>query len=142
MTTTLTPADLEFLSRPLYGFVTTAAGPLPPQPRPVWFDVTASGSIQFFTDPHGVRVRRLHRDPRASFVVAAPVGERERWISVSGSVSLDGDGGPDLVKRLAARYWELDDPVRADELAELLAQDWVRVLIEPESVARYAMDSP
>ena len=72
----LTDDDLEFLRRPLYGFLSTAAGPRPPQPRPVWYEVTESGDIQLFSGPDTLRVRRVRRDPRASLVVTAPVTER------------------------------------------------------------------
>lgn len=41
----LTEDDREFLERPLYGFFTVAAGSIPPQPRPVWFEVTAAGEV-------------------------------------------------------------------------------------------------
>jgi nitroimidazol reductase NimA-like FMN-containing flavoprotein (pyridoxamine 5'-phosphate oxidase superfamily) len=137
-TGTLTADDLEFLGRPLHGFLTVALGPQPPQPRPVWFEATADGTIQFFTAPDSLKVRRLRRDPRASIVVAAPVGERERWVSVAGRTTVETDGAHDLCSRLAARYWDLDDPVRADDLAAILADDQVRVVIHPEAVHRYA----
>jgi hypothetical protein len=84
-------------------------------------------------------VRRLRDDPRASIVVAAPVGERERWVSVAGRTTVETDGAHDLITRLAARYWDLDDPVRADDLAEILAAQWVRLVIHPETVGRYTM---
>jgi nitroimidazol reductase NimA-like FMN-containing flavoprotein (pyridoxamine 5'-phosphate oxidase superfamily) len=125
----LTADDLEFLRRPLYGFLSVAGGPRPPQPRPVWFEVTAEGTVQFFTGPDTLKVRRLRRDPRASLVVAAPVGERERWVSVAGRTALEPDGARDLCVRLAARYWDLDDPIRAKDLEEILAEQWVRVVI-------------
>jgi nitroimidazol reductase NimA-like FMN-containing flavoprotein (pyridoxamine 5'-phosphate oxidase superfamily) len=137
-TGTLTADDLEFLGRPLHGFLTVAQGPQPPQPRPVWFEATADGTIQFFTAPDSLKVRRLRRDPRASIVVAAPVGERERWVSVAGRTTVETDGAHDLCSRLAARYWDLDDPVRTDDLAAILADDQVRVVIHPETVHRYA----
>jgi nitroimidazol reductase NimA-like FMN-containing flavoprotein (pyridoxamine 5'-phosphate oxidase superfamily) len=137
-TGTLTADDLEFLGRPLHGFLTVAQGPQPPQPRPVWFEATADGTIQFFTAPDSLKVRRLSRDPRASIVVAAPVGDRERWVSVAGRTTVETDGAHDLCSRLAARYWDLDDPVRADDLAAILADDQVRVVIHPEAVHRYA----
>jgi general stress protein 26 len=132
----LTAADLELLRRPLHGFLSPAAGPTPAQPRPVWFEVTAEGTVQLFTGPDTAKVRRFARDPRASLVVAAPVGETERWVSVTGRVTVETDGAQDLVRRLAARYWDLDDATRADALAEMLGQDWVRVVIHPEAVAR------
>ncbi|MFE7976899.1 pyridoxamine 5'-phosphate oxidase family protein [Streptomyces shenzhenensis] len=133
----LTAEDLEFLRRPLYGFLSVAAGPLPPEPRPVWFEATDAGTIQLFTGPDTLKVRRLRRDPRASIVVAAPVGERERWLSVAGRTTVEPDGAHDLCARLAARYWNLDDPARADELAGMLAADQVRLVIHPQTVRRY-----
>lgn len=134
----LTDDDLELLRRPLYGFLSVAAGPVPAQPRPVWFEVTTDGTIELFTGPGTLKVRRLHNDPRASLVVAAPVGERERWVSVSGSVTVEHEGAHDLAGRLAARYWDLMDPVRAAQLAEILAEDQVRLVIHPDSVSRFA----
>lgn len=136
---TLTEGDLDLLRRPLYGFLSVAAGPVPPQPRPVWFEVTEQHEIQLFTAPDAVKVRQLRADPRASIVVAAPVGERERWVSVAGSATLHDDGGHDLLRRLAARYWNLEDSGRRQDLSEMLTTDWVRVVIHPETVARYAM---
>ncbi|MCR6482764.1 pyridoxamine 5'-phosphate oxidase family protein [Amycolatopsis sp. OK19-0408] len=128
----LTPEDLDFLRRPLHGFLTVAGG----EPRPVWFEATAGG-VELFTEPDALKVRRLRRDPRASIVVAAPVGERERWVSVAGRVSMEENGAHDLAARLAARYWDLDDPVRAADLKEILAADQLRVVIHPETVRRY-----
>ncbi|MFI5844974.1 pyridoxamine 5'-phosphate oxidase family protein [Catenuloplanes sp. NPDC051500] len=137
MSTELTPEDLEFLARPLHGFLTVAAGPQPPQPRPVWFEAAADHTIQLFTGPDTAKVRRLHRDPRASIVVAAPATERERWISVAGPVIVVPDGAHELAARLAARYWDLDDPRRAAELAEIMSEDQVRIIIRPETVHRF-----
>ncbi|GAA2776261.1 pyridoxamine 5'-phosphate oxidase family protein [Mycolicibacterium pallens] len=136
---TLSPQDLSFLARPLCGFFSTAAGASPPQPRPVWFEVTTNGHVQLFTGSDTPKVRQLRRDPRASLVVAAPVGERERWVSVAGPTTLASDGAWELVERLAARYWDLDDPIRAQDLAQMRDEDWLRVIIEPEIVRRYAM---
>jgi general stress protein 26 len=133
----LTQDDLEFLRRPLHGFVSVAAGPVPPQPRPVWFEATAEGTIQLFTGPNTLKMQHLRSDPRASIIVAAPVGERERWISVAGRTTVEHDGVRDLCTRLAARYWDLDDPVRCDDLAAILAEDQVRLVIHPETVSRY-----
>ncbi|WP_262703791.1 MULTISPECIES: pyridoxamine 5'-phosphate oxidase family protein [Streptomyces] len=133
----LTAQDLDFLRRPLHGFLSVAEGPIPPQPRPVWFEATAEGTIQLFTAPDSVKVRRLRRDPRASIVVAAPVGERERWLSVAGRTTLESDGAHELCARLAARYWDLDDPTRANDLAEILATEQIRLVIHPETVSRF-----
>ncbi|GLY41959.1 pyridoxamine 5'-phosphate oxidase [Amycolatopsis sp. NBRC 101858] len=130
--TALTEQDLEFLRRPLHGFLTVAGG----QPRPVWFEATPDG-VELFTEPDSPKVRRLRRDPHASLIVAAPVGERERWVSVTGRVTLEPGGAHDLAARLAARYWDLDDPVRAADLEGILATDQLRLVIHPETVRRY-----
>lgn len=134
----LTTEDLALLRRPLHGFLTVAAGPVPPQPRPVWFEVADDGTVQLFTGPGTLKVRRLRRDPRASIVVAAPADEREHWVAVSGYVTEHADGAHELAARLAARYWDLDDPVRADDLAGILAEEQVRLVIHPDEVRRYA----
>ncbi|MEU8600807.1 pyridoxamine 5'-phosphate oxidase family protein [Streptomyces parvulus] len=133
----LSSEDLDFLRRPLYGFLTVAAGPVPPQPRPVWFEATDEGTVQLFTGPETVKVRRLRRDPRASLLVASPVGERERWVSVAGRTTLETGGAHELAARLAARYWDLDDPGRAEDLAGMLAVEQVRLVIHPEKVSRF-----
>lgn len=138
-TDALTAEDLEFLGRPLYGFLSVAAGPLPPQPRPVWFEVTVAGTLQLFTGPDTVKIRRLRRDPRASVVVTAPVGEPERWISITGRTAIEPEGANALCERLAARYWDLADPSRAADLAAMLSEDWVRLVIHPQTVRRYSM---
>jgi general stress protein 26 len=133
----LTAQDLELLRRPLHGFLSVAAGPVPPQPRPVWFEATDEGTVQLFTAPDAVKIRRLRSDPRASLVVAAPAGERERWVAVAGRTTVEPDGAHELCTRLAARYWDLDDPQRADDLAAILAEEQVRLVIHPEKVSRY-----
>lgn len=135
----LTAEDRDFLRRPLYGFLSVAAGPRPPQPRPVWFEVTDDGTVQLFTGPGTAKIRRLQEDSRASLVVAAPVGERERWVSVAGPVTVEPEGAQDLAARLAARYWDLEDAGRAADLAEILSQDQVRLVIHPRTVGRYSM---
>jgi general stress protein 26 len=139
MSADLTEEDREFLRRPLYGFLTVAAGQSPPQPRPVWFEVTAEGNVQLFTAPDALKVRRLREDPRASIVIAAPVGERERWVSVAGRVTVEPEGADDLLRRLAERYWDLEDAGRSDDLAGMLGEQWVRLVIHPTKVARYEM---
>lgn len=136
----LTTDDLELLRRPLLGFVSVASGSTPPQPRPVWFEATDEGTIALFTGPETLRVRRLRRDPRASIVVAAPVGELEHWVSVAGRTTMHTDGARDLVDRLFARYWGAEAASRAEERAGMLAAEWVRIVLHPEKVRRFRND--
>lgn len=133
----LTSEDLAFLRRPLYGFFTVAAGAEEPQPRPVWFEATDIGTIELFTLADAAKVRRLRTDPRASLVVAAPVGEPEHWVSVAGTVTLESQGARELAARLAARYWDLGDRGRSTELEQMLGAELLRLVIHPQKVARY-----
>ena len=135
----LTAADIALLRRPLYGFLTVAGGPDPAQPRPVWYEYTDDGMIGLFTDAASVKVRRLRRDARASLVVTAPVGEREHWVSVAGRVDIHTDGAAELAARLAARYWDMQDPIRAQELAAMQSIELLRLVIHPDTIGRYAM---
>ena len=137
-TSLLTTEDLELLARPLHGFLSVAGPAQPPQPRPVWFEATADGTVQLFTEQDSLKVRRLERDPRASLVVAAPVGEVEHWVSVAGRATVEADGARDLASRLAARYWDLGDQAQAGALAAMLRVDLLRVVIHPETVRRYS----
>jgi len=131
-----TEADLEFLRRPLHGFL-TVAGPQPPEPRPVWFEAVDDGTLQLFSARDVAKVRRLRADPRASIVVAAPVGEPERWVSAAGRVSIEADGAQELAERLAARYWDLAEPGRRAALEQMRQIEPVRLVLHPERVQRY-----
>ncbi|MCV7210062.1 pyridoxamine 5'-phosphate oxidase family protein [Mycolicibacterium canariasense] len=133
--------DAEFLRRPLYGFFSAARGSTPPQPRPVWFELTPEGAVQIFTAPGSPKVRNIRSDSRASIVVSAPVGESERWIAIAGHAMVEPEGARALLSRLASRYWDLGDPSRANMLEEMLAEDWVRVVIQPQKIYRYSLDS-
>ncbi|WP_430784117.1 pyridoxamine 5'-phosphate oxidase family protein [Actinoplanes sp. G11-F43] len=134
----LTDDDLEFLGRPLHGFLTVAGGPEPAQPRPIWFEAGAGGLVRFITEPGSLKVRRLRADPRVALVVAAPVGERERWVSVTGRAVVDDEGATELCERLAARYWDMDDPARGKDLAAMVAGGLLRVTVQPEKVFRFS----
>ena len=79
-TRSLTAEDLEFFG-PRVRVLSVAGGSLSPRSRLVWFEATAEGAIQLFTGPDTLKVLRLGSDPTATIVVAAPVGERERWVT-------------------------------------------------------------
>jgi hypothetical protein len=133
----LTAADREFLATPRLGFLTVAGGAGIPEPRPVWFEVTEDGAVQLFSVATSPKVRRVGRDPRASLVAANAVGESENWIAISGTATVEEDGGSELASRLGPRYWDLDDPDKAAELKSIVAADLVRIVIRPERISRY-----
>ncbi|MEU9015655.1 hypothetical protein AB0D12_39470 [Streptomyces sp. NPDC048479] len=83
-------------------------------------------------------VRRLRRDPRASIVVAAPVGERERWVSIAGTVTVELDGAHDLASRLPPATGTSTTRPAPPTWPGILAEDQVRLVLHPETVNRYA----
>jgi hypothetical protein len=133
----LTAADREFLVAPRLGFLTVAGGTGLPEPRPVWFEVTEDGAVQLFSLAASPKVRRVRRDPRASLVAANEFGEPENWIAISGSATVEEDGGGELAARLGARYWDLGDPDRAATLESIVEAGLVRIVIRPERISRY-----
>ncbi|MBL7258621.1 pyridoxamine 5'-phosphate oxidase family protein [Paractinoplanes lichenicola] len=130
--------DLTLLARPLYAFLTVAPrGERWPAPRPVWFEQAADGTLHLFSDPGAPKVARLREQPRASVVVAAPVGEPEHWVSVEGTVTLHDDG-IELATRLADRYYDMSDPGHRQLLEEWQASGMTRIVLHPEKVNRFA----
>jgi general stress protein 26 len=131
--------DREFLARPRLGFLTVAPASRAgwPAPRPVWFEHTPAGDVQLFSFARSPKVARVRATPRASLLVANEVGEPEHWILFVGSAAVHADGAVDLAERLAERYWDLGDPVRAAALQEFQASELVRIVITPEKVTRY-----
>jgi hypothetical protein len=133
----LTAADREFLVAPRLGFLTVAGGTGLPEPRPVWFEVTEDGAVQLFSLAASPKVRRVRRDPRASLVAANEFGEPENWIAISGSATVEEDGGGELAARLGAHYWDLGDPDKAATLESIVEAGLVRIVIRPERISRY-----
>ena len=58
-------------------------------------------------------------------------------MSVAGRVTFEPDGAEDLARRLAARYWDLTDPVRIADLDAMLAAGVLRFALHPEQTHRF-----
>lgn len=135
-----TDSDLALFDRPLYGLITvTPAGERLPAPRPVWFEATPDGELQLFSLASSPRVRRLAADPRATFVVLAPPGETEAWVSVEADVTVHDDGARELADRLTDRYWDAAHTEQRDAAKTMWAtEDLVRIVLHPRRVVRIA----
>jgi hypothetical protein len=137
--TQLTESDRALLSRPLQAMITVApAGNRWPAPRPVWFELTDADEVQIFSFASTPRVARVREVPRASIVVAAPVGEPEQWVSLEGAVAVHEDGAYELADRLAKRYYA-GEPAKLAVLDEWRHADLVRIVVSAERVQRYSI---
>jgi len=135
----LTDADRSFLGTTRLGLLTVDPEPGAwPVPVPVWFECTDSG-VQLFSLASSPKLKAIARTPFASLVAVNHLDEPEHWVAVAGPASVDGNGSYELAARLAARYWDLSDPARAEVLAtwERAADDLVRIVITAEQVRRY-----
>jgi hypothetical protein len=133
----LTADDRELLARPLHGLLTVSATPgRLPAPRPVWFELTDEENLQLFSVAGAFKVRRLGTEPRASFVVAAPAGEPESWLSIEAEVTLHSDGASDLAARLAERYWDMTQAEHRVAVEAWAVADLRRIVLHPERITR------
>ncbi|GAB7046004.1 pyridoxamine 5'-phosphate oxidase family protein [Catenuloplanes indicus] len=134
-----TERDLTLLARPLYAFLTIAPrGGRWPAPRPVWFEASDDGTLQMFSEPDG-KIDRIRKQPRASVVVAAPVGEPEHWVSAEGTITLHEEGAYDLAARLGDRYWPAVGPQQRELLDDWRDSSIVRLVLTPEKVNRFTI---
>jgi hypothetical protein len=134
----LTADDLELLNRPLHAMLTVRPHPSRwPAPRPVWFDVADGGRLQMFSVVGTPRLARLREDPRASVVVAAPVGEPEHWVSIEGRIDHHEEGARELMLRLIDRYYGADLEANRAAIRALHRSEVVRLVLHPERVQRY-----
>jgi nitroimidazol reductase NimA-like FMN-containing flavoprotein (pyridoxamine 5'-phosphate oxidase superfamily) len=108
-------ARKAFLSRPRIGVLSMLAEDGAPVAIPIWFEWDGH-RILMFTGDTSPKMRRLRHDARATFLVAAEVGEKEEWVAMDGQGAIHPDGSIELAARLAERYWDLYDPERAATL--------------------------
>ena len=137
--TGLTASDRQLLSRPLQAMMTVAPqGDRWPAPRPVWFELTDADEVQVFSFASTPRVARLREVPRASIVVAAPVGEPEQWVSLEGSATVHDDGAFEIADRLARLYYA-GEPEKLAVLDAWRKADLVRIVVSADRVQRYSV---
>jgi PPOX class probable F420-dependent enzyme len=104
-----------FLGETRLGVLSTIGDDGSPIAVPIWFEWDGKYA-RMFTSVTSPKVRRIERDPRASLLVARPLGEPEAWIAIDGRIEILDEGGIELAERLAARYWDLTDPERRETL--------------------------
>lgn len=98
---------------------------------PVWFEwdgVTAT----IFTSRSSPKIGRLRHDPRVALSVEEPVGVSEAWVTIEGTAAIEAEGGIELARRLAERYYTPERVAAVMPAWEKV--DWVVLRITPRRI--------
>ena len=98
----LTEAERAFLENPFVGVVTDLRPDGSPHSTIVWVDVDDEG-VSFNTAYGRAKPRYIAQDRRVSLTVVDP-RDPYRWLSVSGTATLDDDTADGQIDRLAKKY--------------------------------------
>ncbi len=128
---TLTEPQIQLLTAPNYGNVTTVRSDGSPHVTPVWVDWDGR-HVLFNTARGRAKECHLRRDPRASISVVDPENPY-RYLSVSGTAELDEEGAREHIDRLALRY-------RGEPFPRHPGEQRVIVRIRPERVDAHGLD--
>ena len=104
-----------------------------PTAAPVWFEWDGA-EARLFTSRRSPKIARLRADARVSLTVAEPVGGAEAWVTIEGTATVEDEGGMDLARRLASRYYTPDRAAAALASWERMADEWVVVRITPTRI--------
>ena len=125
----------EFLSQARIATLITLYADGAPTSVPVWFEWDGSRA-RLFTSRRSVQVARIKADPRVCLSIAEPVGVNEAWVSIEGIAQVIDEGGMDLARRLAPRYYTPEKSKEA--LTEWEKTNWVVVEITPRRIQSLA----
>ena len=129
----------QFLAKTRLGYLTVLAQDGAPKTVPIWYDWDGQ-AIQMFTAKTSAKVKRLRRDPRATFVVGNDVGEPEGWVAFDGAIEIrEEEPVADLINKLAHRYWEMSTPATQAVVDDWLANpdQFCLLLLRPERIRSY-----
>lgn len=115
-----TAAMERFLAEPRLAILMTNRSERAPMGVPVWFE-WADGEVRMFAARGSAKLNRLARDPKASVLVTNRVGEPEAWVAFDGEVAVEETDVCELLGRLGARYWDLNDPKASSTLESWIA---------------------
>ena len=99
---TFTPADVEFLQRPLASQLVTMNPGGTPQLTVMWFRYD-DGALLFTTTTDRIKFRNQQKDARAVFSVVDPTN-MYKWVIVHGKLSVDNRDPAAFYRGLADHY--------------------------------------
>ena len=126
-----------FLHQPRIATLVTLYADGTPTAVPVWYEWDGE-QARVFTSRDSEKVRRLRAEPRVCLTVAEPVGVPEAWVTIEGTAAIDEQGGMELARRLAPRYYDAAKAERTLRQWEQLADRWVLLRITPRRIRSQA----
>ena len=103
----------------------------------IWYEWDGR-QAHMFTSRDSEKLRRIRADPRVCLTVAAGVGEPEAWVVVEGTAEIHDEGGIELARRLAPRYYPAEKAAQALRRWEAAADTWVLLTITPRRIRSLA----
>lgn len=134
-----TQEDIDaFLAEPRLAMLIYNGARSGPTGVPVWFDWNGN-EVQMFSGRTSRKIEHLKGDPNISVLVTNRVGEQEGWIAFDGKIKVADfapDVWPDVIDRIAPKYWDLSDPARASEIDSWRSepQHFVSLVLLPSAI--------
>ena len=127
----------DFLATPRIATLVTLEPDGAPTVLAIWFEWDGTRA-RAFTSRRSPKLERIRADPRVCLAVAEPVGVPEAWVSNEGTAEVLPEGGMDLARRLAPRYYAPEKAADALARWEKMADDWVVLEITPRRIRSLA----
>lgn len=108
-----------------------------PTAAAIWYEWDGAVA-RMFTSRTSDKIRRLRRDPRACLHIEEGVGVPEAWVSLEGTIAIEEQGGMELARRLASRYYPADKAEKTLVSWEKLADQWVVLALTPARIRTLA----
>ncbi len=122
-----------FLKEARIAKLATLNGDGSPNIVPVWFEWTGEVA-RIFTSRTSPKVTRIKRDPRVALEVEEGVGIPEAWVSIEGVATIEEEGGIELARVLADRYYTSEKVAEVWPSWEKNAANWVVLVITPRKI--------
>jgi len=127
----------EYLRAPRIAKLVTLYPDGAPTVVPVWYEWDGE-EARIFTGRGSAKVERIRNDNRVALCVEEPTGSPEAWVVIEGTATIEQEGGYDLARRLAYKYYT---PAQADAALEQwgrMIDEWVVIRVTPKRILSLA----